>query len=704
MRKCVGRLGPCPRHRDVDAEDVQDEEMFRAEVQALPVQPAENVTVAVVKMKLASFCRSPVLAKRLNHVVLSLNQAIGEAYAFANFHITRLLQPLLSDTITPQDILALSQHIPCMDRNFFYRCLIAVCRTAARPSTLGPEIEASQVEFDKLRVHGKAKVDATSYGQALADLSIQMATMASNHLWLNLAHRVLKYLKWRHPGLKSLHSRMASALLELQHVDLDALFDTSCPKERMAHAVVADMKHWLPLKAPASKCFANRAHTTLPIYFRLLKELEAAPDAKAKKFTLLPTKGGFTVCSIPVSNMQVMALFKRFGMEKFKGDGRNEDHRQIWARHFNLNAVETCHRRFDHRILTDGYSVSIQMAKLSCHKCHLHKEPTPGAELLVEPGVRKVGVDPGITDVVTLTMSDGKSLSFSSRQYYEMAKFNYTARRTKRWTCETQHVVAHIPSCQTTCLDSQASYAKAYLRYSTQLLAHRAKRGYRAMRFLRYINKRKAVRHICDLIAPNNTRSLVLFGDWSGPNGSPVSRRTVGPLQEIRFELRSRKNVAVLEVDEFRSSKVCGSCHNALCNMKALMAAKQRGNSEVKTARCKVHKVLHCKNSERRSSAERCGATWNRDTHASRNILALGLLQVAGLKRPAAFRRQTKTPKNIVAQDQPVETAVGDEGDLLHTVADILSSLRLPLALWLDAESRRRLAPPRPASLVENTE
>ena len=82
---------------------------------------------ATVKMKLNTFLRTDTNTRRikakLNDVVLDGNRLLGEAYAFANFHVGRLLEADID--------------VPVIDRNFYYRCLLAVCDSNCRADTLG---------------------------------------------------------------------------------------------------------------------------------------------------------------------------------------------------------------------------------------------------------------------------------------------------------------------------------------------------------------------------------------------------------------------------------------------------------------------------------------------------------------------------------------------------------------------------------------
>jgi transposase len=76
-----------------------------------------------------------------------------------------------------------------------------------------------------------------------------------------------------------------------------------------------------------------------------------------------------------------------------------------------------------------------------------------------------------------------------------------------------------------------------------------------------------------------------------------------------------------VDVDEFRTSKLCCACHGKM-NGKMMKTGKRS------------YKVRHCENSA-------CHRTfWNRDVNASINILFRFMREVRGEEEPAAFRRQ----------------------------------------------------------------
>lgn len=177
-------------------------------------------------------------------------------------------------------------------------------------------------------------------------------------------------------------------------------------------------------------------------------------------------------------------------------------------------------------------------------------------------------------------------------------------------------------------------FIRSYLAAFRPLLQHRAARGYRNARFMRYVFKQRAVSQICDLVAPAGFY-VVAYGDWKAASNSPISRRWAGPQQEIKHELQRRGNVLFRNMWEYRTSVTCSSTWRRLSNMRAHGTQFDRESWEMATSAryVKVHKALHC-----RSSAgalwRRRGGTWNRDANASRNILMLLMLEVLGAERP----------------------------------------------------------------------
>ena len=163
------------------------------------------------------------------------------------------------------------------------------------------------------------------------------------------------------------------------------------------------------MSLPSAARFKSRAHMTLKRYARVLRETEAVKldetanarqRRRARLFTLLPLKNGYTMAHVPISKMTLMTLLKKHHISEVKGDGRDEDHRAHWQRHFNLNAFETRTRKFAGQAVTDGVSISMLIDRPASFSGPCLRENSPRLESLAQ-GTAVVAVDPGFTDIVT---------------------------------------------------------------------------------------------------------------------------------------------------------------------------------------------------------------------------------------------------------------------------------------------------------------
>ena len=96
--------------------------------------------------------------------------------------------------------------------------------------------------------------------------------------------------------------------------------------------------------------------------------------------------------------------------------------------------------------------------------------------------------------------------------------------------------------------------------------------------------------------------------------------------------------VYLLSVNEFRTSKTCNGCLCELTNMSVKEAIVHAEDGTLGVRRKRIHKVLHCKNSDG-GNRNRCGNSWDRDVNASKNLLMLTMCHVLGYERPPAFTR-----------------------------------------------------------------
>lgn len=121
-------------------------------------------------------------------------------------------------------------------------------------------------------------------------------------------------------------------------------------------------------------------------------------------------------------------------------------------------------------------------------------------------------------------------------------------------------------------------------------------------RFDFYIRRERAIDLFLDEeICPRGISTLIFYGGARQAANSPIRGYIKPPQQRIYNALMRRDDVVVLLTDEFRTTKCCSNCFHSF---RAVKYAKDRNK--------------YCEN---------CGASWNRDVNAGRNIIIRGLSQ-----------------------------------------------------------------------------
>jgi len=462
-------------------------------------------------------------------VVVDSNVMVAEGYAFANLHVTRLLEQ--------------GKPVPKVDQSFYHACMTAVTTCKGKHSE---EMAATIAMYDALRAPGGSKVDSERIHDIREEVAISMAAMACNHLWLNLAGRLGKYLALTQPAMSkrwrkvvvdcvAVHPNIKLAKVERLSLKTAKGKDLSVgTRAAIAStvAVIEDLRRRYPIARVDVAC---KAHTVLPLYYEIMRTVEAAYAAgvergdqprdlarlRKARFSLLPNKSGFTVSSMPICGRTMMAVLTRVddgkGAKLARFKGADSGHDDAWRKHANVNKVETRSRAFGGRISTDGYAVSVHMASTQANLLSTTNVEWDGERIERErhgKPVQYCGVDPGFTDVVTvahtrelhgLQPGSDKSVpatvtSYSSSRYAEAAKLKASARRTGVWNEETADEVASLElETDRSTVQGLSAFTRSYLAVYRTLLLHRATRGYRAMRFTRYVFKQQTVSAICDL-------------------------------------------------------------------------------------------------------------------------------------------------------------------------------------------------------------
>ena len=100
------------------------------------------------------------------------------------------------------------------------------------------------------------------------------------------------------------------------------------------------------------------------------------------------------------------------------------------------------------------------------HSSHQPEDTTllDGANTRTHVNVVVAAVDPGVTDIVTVTGLDGGTRSYSSEQYYRKGLIFKSQRQTDIWNLETADIVGDIiPDRDSSRSEQIGAYARFYM-------------------------------------------------------------------------------------------------------------------------------------------------------------------------------------------------------------------------------------------------
>jgi hypothetical protein len=216
------------------------------------------------------------------------------------------------------------------------------------------------------------------------------------------------------------------------------------------------------------------------------------------------------------------------------------------------------------------------------------------------------------------------SVRMSSKQYYHDCKFNWKTEKQQRCYEKNQQwkdYVSNMPTSKTNDINELQNYLRHALKGLDMALQLHVINPFRKWKFKTFIYKQKTFHKILQMITTKRTEAdpkkvIVGFGNWGNPRDSIIRGHRRGPVKEIKEKLK--RWCELVDVDEFRTSKLCCCCHSE--------TAKVKFNEK------EINSVLRCSNNE-------CGITIDRDINGASNIFMLLTKMVQKERRPEPFCR-----------------------------------------------------------------
>jgi len=446
-------------------------------------------------------------------------------------------------------------------------------------------------------------------GSVINYIDKQMVISTYNHLVLNFYKRFSRYIKDKY----NLDSKTVYEICKAIY-DKDYKDDKS---KRLVNEIVKTYRKILDNKPPYENTVKKDPSKILKIYNEILTY-----NIKNEKrlFSLLPNKNGFTMNYITIDKTGLKDLLVSLKIQKFCREHFDKNTKTYWNKFFHIQKFETCNKHF-HSFLTDGVSVSIILEKSDVVKVKPRDFIYKDEDL--------VALDPGLRMLfVGCNNKDKKIISCSGKNYYHDAGINRINDKQRRHYNKDEIVLSYIrnmPVGKTNNIDEFCKHLRYCLNNLDKALEFHYKNPFRKWKFTKYILERKKLNDLCKLISnkENVTQSskvVVGFGDWSNPNDSMIRGHKRGRVLKLKRELR--KWCKVIDVNEFRTSKLCCKCHN---------------ETEKMSYNCvKVNSVLRCCNNE-------CGMIIDRDINGCKNILKMLMVSLKMTEKPEAFERPNKS-------------------------------------------------------------
>jgi len=178
-----------------------------------------------------------------------------------------------------------------------------------------------------------------------------------------------------------------------------------------------------------------------------------------------------------------------------------------------------------------------------------------------------VGLDPGRRDLFTATEKCINSEygytteHLSNREYYAEAGFKRRQAKLKTWlkkVPELETIQLNMPSSKVTTVSALQLHLSHLLLHLEKLLGFYGARRHRRQSFGVYRKKIKTLDKFCRRLSRGDPATVVAFGD--GMFSSSSRGHAAAPVKGLRSRLR--QHCRVVDVDEFRTSKLCSDCHS----------------------------------------------------------------------------------------------------------------------------------------------
>lgn len=533
--------------------------------------PPDQVEIVVVKRCLRSTCRNEVIFEKIQKDVREMSSLIVEASIYIHYSLMKRWKDG-----NFEEMKFLDYYYPLMK--------------SKRPKYI------IDTEYNAMR--GTMPLYDSSFRSNLfVDSANQYTTIFHNNIWMHAYNRLRRFFKKFQVDNSEIY-RTLSYLFEKN--------STKIPNDLLLEKLRSELQ-WDGEKLTELK-LKNKYWSSIKLFYNLQRYNEAN---NYKNFSLVPIfKHGLH--HIRYDSFAFEMLLASVGLRKTNRATFDRD--AEWRKYFTF--PETSSKKFNYSLQTDGVSVSFSMAKGKIRnqhelskkrKKHQRDETECCGNLLKIRNTRyddKIGLDPGLR-LIYGGVKNGEPIKLANAQYQAMNGHHSRKMQLARftnWFSEKSQESPHQADF--------IMYAKHRLSIFELKQSVFGQRKVTRLKMKKHVCIEKTVNQIAKSLVPDRKRkTLICIGSTEISGNSPMKGYIRTPNRKLIAALRNRA-ADILFVNEFRTTKLCGTCHCENITSKS------------------PHRYQYCPN---------CRTCWNRDVNAGLNILYLGECYVNEIQKHVNF-------------------------------------------------------------------
>lgn len=582
-----------------------------AEVAAIETAVTEEHFV--VKSGLKGFCKNSKLLEKIEQDVLELSDWMVEASIYIHYVYMGQLE------VNPhQTIITKPKFI-----DYFYHLK---ADSKAKYEILS--------EYNELRCSARLqKYDGSYRSNLFISAANSYETCAMNNITVHMYSRVRKFFK-------------SCAKETPSYETLDWLF-TKKSKKLPDPMLIQHLKDKLQFTGNFHD-LKQKWFTYIPFLYRLQRHFETIEH---KNFRLLPifSHGRKHIRYDSFAFYQLLASMK-LTTKDFSSWPKFQPHREaIWEVFFDYRKFETARHKFGFSFTTDGVTASLYMSrptavtsavmevmpssfktkkkrKLSSQQDNNNDRSSINNDSVNISDYNKIiGIDPGLRLMYGMVVLDPTTQQ-KQRIKYKSSKFRHDTgalaqkRKRSKWSRSLAKIHENMKTISVMSKDYR-QFAQFHLQHLRKFQKIYKQKKFGRLKFDKHIRVEREIYRLVGKIINNTVtpssstlsaatpaassstnKTLIFMGD---PNISGWMRGYVRtPIRKITEYLRRARGVTMLNIDEFRTTKLCSNCPEHV----PVVTSKS------------PHRFQVCPN---------CKTVWNRDINAANNILQNGLIMHA---------------------------------------------------------------------------